>query len=282
MFDLSTDLSLPFTLWSGLLGGMFLSLGTHGADQMMVQRYLCARSRRDAGRALILSGGVVLLQFLIFLLIGVGLAAYYAESPPAQAFQKADEVFTTFIIQGLPPGAIGIILAAVLAAAMSTLSSSLNSSASSALNDLYIPLAGVSRESPRLVWLTRILTVVFGVIQIGIAMLGPRFGSSIVTSVLSIAGIATGIILGVFFLGTLTRRTSQRAALTGLAVGLLVMACVVFGTSLGTGWETAFGESIVSRTLQSAGRLAWPWYTVLGSLTTFGVGLLCGRMKDGL
>ncbi|MEZ6121429.1 MAG: sodium/solute symporter [Pirellulaceae bacterium] len=138
LFDFQYDLTNPHYIWAGLIGGAFLTLGTHGTDQMMVQRYLCARNQRDAGWALVLSGFTVLLQFLLFLLIGIGLAAFYAHHPEI-TFKKNDRVFASFIVTQLPAnvGIIGIVLAAVFSAAMSTLSSSLNSSASALVNDWF-------------------------------------------------------------------------------------------------------------------------------------------------
>lgn len=253
LFDLSVDVTERYTLWSGLLGGAFLTLATHGTDQMMVQRYLCARSQRDARRALILSGFVVLLQFALFLLLGVALAAWYARHPPSTPFASNDEVFPTFIVQGLPVGLAGIILAAVFAAAMSTLSSSLNSSSAAAVNDLYRPLLSEEPGAGHLLWVSRLLTVAFGVVQIGIGIAGRNLAQSVVDSVLAIAGFTTGIILGVFFLGVLNRRVTQPAALIGLVGGTALMVAVLFGTPL-----------------------AWPWFTIVGSLSTVLFGLLAG------
>ncbi|MEZ6120246.1 MAG: hypothetical protein R3C28_27250 [Pirellulaceae bacterium] len=101
LFDFQYDLTNPHYIWAGLIGGAFLTLGTHGTDQMMVQRYLCARNQRDAGWALVLSGFTVLLQFLLFLLIGIGLAAFYAHHPEI-TFKKNDRVFASFIVTQLP------------------------------------------------------------------------------------------------------------------------------------------------------------------------------------
>jgi solute:Na+ symporter, SSS family len=250
LFDFSTSHTQPYTFWAGLIGGMFLTIGTHGADQLMVQRYLCAKSQRDAAWALGASGLVVFAQFALFLLLGVGLACFYREFPPAAPFASNDKVFVAFIVDYLPVGARGIVLVAILAAAMSTLSSSLNSSATAAVNDLYLPC----RKSPptpiHVVVVSKVLTVVFGLLQIGVGILGGYLARSVIDGVLSIAGFTMGIILGVFFLGVLTRRVDQRSALVGLVAGLAVVSYVQFGTNL-----------------------AWPWLTVVGCSTTFAAGL---------
>jgi SSS family solute:Na+ symporter len=249
--DLSPALDDPYTLWAGVIGGMFLTFGSHGADQLMVQRYLCARRRAEAARALWTSGVVIVVQFAFFLLIGVGLFAFYSAFPPAAPFDRPDRVFIRFIVEQLPHGVIGLIAGAVFAAAMSTLSSSLNSSATALVTDFYRPLVRPSASPRHLLAVTRGFTLVFGLVQILVALGGPLLSQTVVESVLTIAGFTTGIILGVFFLGIFTRRVGQKAALAGLLLGLGVITAVAFGT-----------------------RLAWPWYTLVGSAATFAFGVL--------
>lgn len=253
--DLGFSLSEPYVLWAGLIGGAFLSIGTHGADQLLVQRYLSARSQRDAARALVTSGVVVVAQFAFFLLIGVALFVFYQVHPPDIPFDRADRVFARFIIDELPTGVLGLVLGAVFAAAMSTLSSSLNSSATAAANDFYKPLAGEAATPGRLLQVTRALTVVFAVLQASVALSGRYMSNTVVESVLTIAGFTTGITLGVFMLGLFAPHTSQRAALAAFALGLLTMTVVVFATSL-----------------------AWPWYTMTGAGLTFAFGLAASRV----
>ena len=89
LLDFSFDLTRPFTFWSGLIGGMVLNTATHGADQMMVQRYLSARSQRQAAGALVASGLVIFAQFAFFLLIGASLWVFYRQFPPSAARGRA-------------------------------------------------------------------------------------------------------------------------------------------------------------------------------------------------
>jgi SSS family transporter len=201
VIDPSLDLAEPHTLWAGLLGGAFLTLGSHGADQLMVQRYLCAPDLPSARRALLASGGLVFAQFGLFLLIGVGLFAFYGLHPPAVPFDRPDRVFARFIVEEMPAGLRGLAVGGVLAAAMSTLSSSLNSLATAAVNDLRRGAGGLGA--------TRAFTVLFGAVQIGVGLLGPRLDGSVVSAVLAIAGFSTGIVLGLFLLGTLARHVSE-------------------------------------------------------------------------
>ncbi len=257
VFDFSLDWADSFTFWAGLVGGMFLTLGTHGTDQMMVQRYLSAHNQRDARKALVISGVVVFGQMALFLLVGVALASFYNTFPPETAFEKGDHVFAAFIVDYMPKGVCGVTLAAVFAAAMSTLSSSLNSSAASALNDLYVPHTARQLSPERSVAISRRLTIVFGIVQICIAIGAQYLVESVVKGALAIAGFSAGLLLGVFALGVITRSVGQRAALVGMLGGLIVLAGVTFGTSI-----------------------AWPWYAVIGSLTTFGIGFVVSGIVD--
>jgi SSS family transporter len=249
VFDLSFDLSEAYGLWAGLIGGLFITLGSHGVDQMMVQRYLCARNLKDAQRALWVGGFVVVAQFALFLLIGVGLFAFYQAFPPEAAFERPDRVFARFILDEIPIGLLGILLGAIFAAAMSTLSSSLNSCATAAANDLYFSGKGSDVPARTQLRVVRVLTVFFGVVQIAVGIAGQWVRSSVVSSVLGIAAFTTGIVLGVFFLGIFAQRVGERAALAGLVVGLTAMSTIFFATSL-----------------------AWPWFALVGSVLTFAAG----------
>jgi SSS family solute:Na+ symporter len=244
MLDLRLDWSEPYGLWAGLLGGVFITLGSHGVDQMMVQRYLSARGLPEARRALVVSGLVVAAQFALFLLIGVGLWCFYQLHPPTIPFDRPDRVFARFILEELPVGVVGLLLGALFAAAMSTLSSSLNSCATVAATDLWFPLRGAPESPERQLRVIRILTAVFGAVQIAVGIAGQWLTSSVVAGVLGIAAFTTGIVLGVFFLGMFTR-IGPRSALAGLLAGLAAMTAIYFGTSL-----------------------AWPWYALVGSLLT--------------
>ena len=250
VFDFTHDWSQAYGFWAGLIGGLFITLGSHGVDQMMVQRYLSARNLSDARKALIASGFVVVAQFALFLLIGVGLFAFYELTPPEIAFERADRVFARFILDEIPTGVLGILLGAIFAAAMSTLSSSLNSCATAATNDLYFPLLGKEVSPERKLRVIRVFTAIFGGLQIAVGIAGQWLKSTVVSSVLGIAAFTTGIVLGVFFLGIFTQRVGQTAALVGLVMGLAGMTWIFFATDL-----------------------AWPWFALVGSAGTFAVGL---------
>src|SRR5437868_5729620 len=175
LLDFSFDPTRPYTFWAGLIGGMVLNTATHGADQMMVQRYLSARSQRQAATALVASGLIILAQFAFFLLISVSLWVFYRVFPPwagvgsaGAAVGGSDEAFTYFIVHYLPTGVLGLVVAAIFSAAMGTLAGSLNSSALTIVNDLYRPVTGCNDER-HLMRLSRMMTVLWGVVLTAVA-----------------------------------------------------------------------------------------------------------------
>ncbi len=256
LLDFSTDLTQPYTFWAGLIGGMVLNTATHGADQLMVQRYLSARSQRQAATALVSSGFIVLAQFAFFLLIGVSLWVFYQVFPPSvgvgstgAGVASSDQVFTYFIVHYLPTGVLGLVIAAIFSAAMGTLAGSLNSAASTIVNDLYRPVTGRSDER-HLMRVSRVMTVVWGVVLAAVAFGARLLEDNVVNNALAIAGLVSGILLGLFLLGILTRRVGQKAAMIGVLAGVVAVTYAKFGT-----------------------RLAFPWFALVGASTVFAVGL---------
>ena len=146
--------SQPYTLFGGLIGGAFLSMASHGTDQLIVQRLLSTKNLRDGQKAIIGSGIIVIIQFAIFLLVGVMLFAYYGKLDV-----KSDEIFPMFIINVLPAGISGLIIAGLFAAAMSTLAGSMTSLASSTMHDLYIPFFGKNLDDQKQLKLSRMFTI---------------------------------------------------------------------------------------------------------------------------
>jgi solute:Na+ symporter, SSS family len=262
MFDFGFDLSRPFTFWSGLIGGAFLAMATHGTDQMMVQRYLAAGKESRAKVALALSGLVIFAQFTLFLMLGIGLACFYNLDPGKPQFER-DQVFAAFIVHHIPRGIAGVTLAGVLASAMSTLSGSLNASATAIISDFYIPWRRRAMSPAHLLTLSRLLTLVFGLVLMAVAMTGRFFHESVVKQVLSIASFTSGPTLGVFALGVFTRRVSQRAALAGLLGGICTVSVVVLLNYLASVDAVTYWIPI-----------AWPWYALIGSSATFASGMI--------
>ncbi len=246
--NFSPDPAITYTFWTGLIGGGIFSMASHGTDQLIVQRLLTCRNLRDSQRALVGSGVVVIAQFAIFLFVGIGLWAFYEGRP----FEVADEIFAYFIIQELPAGVAGLLIAGVFAAAMSSLSSSINSLASASAYDFWAPLAKAEGDEFRILRVGRVLTLVWAILLIGVAILYiPMSADSTAVEVaLTVASLVYGAFLGAFFLGILDSKARQAPLIIGmvLAIGSVTLLWI-------------FGDGIV----------AWPWFTLIGGVITMAV-----------
>jgi SSS family transporter len=253
------------TLLAGLLGGAFLSMASHGTDQLIVQRLLSARSLRDSQRAIVGSGVAVIAQFTLFLFIGIGLWVFFA----GREFPTPDYIFPTFIVQQMPHGLVGLLVAAIVAATMSTHSGAINSLAAATTHDIYLPLTKRAPEAPETLRAGKLFALGWGVVLTLGALLFPEDPKTpVVVVALSIASFTYGALLGVFFLGNFWRRAMQRDALTGQVVGLVAMAFVVFAGQFSR-WLP-----VLAPALAPFGRIAWPWYVLIGTTITVGVGVV--------
>ena len=267
LINLYTGFDQPQTLFAGLLGGAFLSMASHGADQVIVQRLMTASSLRDARRALIGSGFAVFFQFALFLMIGAGLWAFFG----AQHFDSPDKIFPTFIVTAMPTGLIGLLIAAILAATMSAHSGAINSLAAATVHDIYLPLTHRDANDPRTLKVAKLASLAWGALLLVIALLYRQQGTPVVVVALSIASFTYGALLGCFGLGILWKRAQQRDALTGMVVGILVMSVIVFAKALSAWWPA----------LAPIGNIAWPWYVLIGTLVTVGVGMFTSLFPHG-
>ena len=256
-------------LFTGLIGGAFLSMASHGVDHMIVQRLLAAPSLKAARLAIVGSGVIVILQFVLFLLVGAGLYAYYQGRP----FAVPDEIFPTFIVEGLPPGISGLIIAGILAAMMSTVASSLNSLASASTHDLYAPLAGRVGDQDHLFKVGRRFTLVWAAILIGGAMLFQlvQQGTPVVVIALQIASFTYGGLLGGFLLGLVNSRARQRDAIIGMTAAIAIMAMLWALKQFG-----ALAEMGTIGRLLSFDAL---WFSLVGSVITVLVGSASARLQ---
>ncbi|HUP51327.1 MAG TPA: sodium:solute symporter [Longimicrobiales bacterium] len=250
VIDLSWNLSTTYTLWAGVLGGAVFTMASHGTDQLIVQRLLTCRDMRSSQKALIGSGFAVMAQFLVFLLVGLGLWAFYG----GRSFESSDEIFALFIVEQLPPGVTGLLIAGVFAAAMSSLSSSINSLASAAAYDYWAPMVGAQDDEARLLRAGRAFSLLWAALLIaGATLFIPLSrGTAAVEVALGIASLVYGGLLGAFALGVLTKRPGQAAAIVGMASGIGVVTLL-------------------------RDQMAWPWYALVGSVITFVVGSAMGH-----
>jgi SSS family solute:Na+ symporter len=272
VIDLYTGFDKPYTLFAGLVGGAFLAMASHGADQLIVQRLLSSRSLKDAQRALIGSGFVVFIQFTLFLMVGIGLWALFEN----RAFQQADQIFPTYIIERMPHGLIGLIVAAIVAATMSTHSGTINALAASATLDIYLPITGRSANDPRTLQVGKYFALMWGVVLTGGALLFKQQGTPVVVVALSIASFTYGGLLGGFFLGLFWQRAIQRDAILGMSVGIAAMALVVFAKQIIAALPATFAASYpsASAAFNQVASIAFPWYVLIGLSITMITGIL--------
>jgi len=233
----------PYTLISGLFGGAFLSMASHGTDQLIVQRLLSIKKVKDAQKAIIGSGIIVILQFVVFLLVGVGLYAFYG-----QLNIRSDEIFPKFIIDKLPTPYSGIIIAGLFAAAMSTLAGSISSLSSSTMLDLYKPFKRNFNIKNELK-ISRLFTLFWAFMLILAAIFFMNSPQTVVELALSIASFTYGGLLGTFMLGLFNKKATQEDALAAFTGGIFIMITVI-----------------------SLNLAAWTWFTIIGVTATILLG----------
>jgi SSS family transporter len=244
----------PYTLLAGVIGGMVLSMASHGTDQLIVQRVLAAGSPAPARRAMVISGVVVLFQFAAFLLVGALLSLYFEGSK-----YNPNEVFSTFILNELPTGITGLIVAGILAAAMSTLSSSISALSSATMLDLIIPLRKTPPDDIQALKISRRVSLFWAVVLLFTASLFIQTPATVVELALSIASYTYGGLLGLFILSLPQRRPRPSVVAAGFFGGILGNGLIILLTPL-----------------------AWTWYTLSGALLTVGIALLLNTiLPDG-
>jgi solute:Na+ symporter, SSS family len=270
--DFGLSFTRTYTLWSGLIGGALLSAASHGTDQLIVQRLLAARGLRDARRALVGSGVLIIFQFALFLLVGTALwlAGAVHQGVPS------DHIYPAYVLSELPPGLSGLVVAGILAAAMSTVASSLNSLASASTQDFYAPLTG-RRDPEHLLRVGRGMTLLWAAVLVGGAMLFPDRHTPVVELALQVASLTYGGLLGTYLLGGCWARARERDVIVAMVVGVVAMIPIVFAGRL----AAAFHNPAI---LVSISHLAWPWDVPLGTAVTVLVGMassLVGSQTTG-
>lgn len=246
----------PYTFFTAVIGGAVFSLASHGTDQLIVQRVLTCGNLRSSQKAIAFSGVVVLFQFLLFLSLGLLLFAYYQ----GQSFQelgliRADGIFPKFIVEVIPTGISGLIVSALFAAATSTLAGSLSSLSSSTVLDIYVPIFGKDKSPSQLLGISRCVTFLWAVMLMGTAISFINLKGTVVETALSIASYTYGGLLGTFLLGLFYKKARQKDAIAGFIVALVTMTILI-----------------------QLAKIAWPLYTLAGSITTVAVGIISSVM----
>jgi len=301
-FDLSFSqfFQTNYTMLSGLIGGAFLSMASHGTDQLIVQRLLTCNDLRSSQKALITSGVIVIAQFVLFLVLGILLYVYYGGVP-----MRSDEIFPRFIVEGLPAGLSGIIIAGVFAAAMSTLSGSLNSLASSTMLDIYKQRWGKKNSPKKDLFISRFITFLWGIIFIGGALIFKDKNNPVVELGLAIASFTYGGLLGVFFLGNINKKAQEDDALIAMWSAIFFMIWIIgleksvlLGMIILCLLAAAWIFKKVHRTKKqlfipawslfvmallfftNSPQFAWPWFVLIGSITTYVIASLLSKIEE--
>jgi solute:Na+ symporter, SSS family len=255
VIDPTLSFTIPYTFWGGLIGGALLSAASHGTDHLIVQRLLAARHLHDARKALIGSGVFVIAQFALFLLVGTSLWLAGA----ARADLVPDAIYPTFVVEHLPPGLAGLVVAAILAAA--SVAAALNSLASASTHDFYAALTG-RRDPAHLLRVGRWMTLLWAAVLVGGAMMFRDRQTPVVVLALSIASLTYGGLLGTYILGGAWPRARERDVIIAVVACLVIMTPVVLGFPF--------------RLFRG---LAFPWFVPLGTAVTIGVGMLSSILR---
>jgi len=246
-FDL--NLKTTYTIFSGLIGGIFLGIGSHGTDQLIVQRLLACKDLRAGQKALIASGFIIIFQFALFLFIGIMLFAFYQHYPEKLNISRPDEIFPLYIAREMPAGVTGLLVAGIFAAAMSTLSSTLNSLSSTTVLDWLKPILKDKWQEINQMATARIVTILWGILLVGVATFA-NHSTNVLETGLSIASFTYGSLVGIFLLLFIMKTISDKASVLSMSLGIIAM---IFIGSLG---------------------VAWPWFVFIGSTITFAIGYI--------
>jgi sodium-coupled monocarboxylate transporter 8/12 len=280
--DLTLDPKVPMGVWAALLGGASINLIQMVTDQISVQRYLTAPSLKDSQRALWFKLWVTMPLLLVFCLSGTMLFSYYRtypneepllatqvqekkqvekgepDSPPERQgrLTAKDQILPYFVVNQLPSPIPGILIAAIFGATMAVASAGINSLATTTLMDFGSRQRDSKSSQARQVLLARGLTILYGILVTLLALGLGQVNKTLVDSIFIIQGVFGGPLLGIFFLGVLSRRANGSGALIGAAGGSVAGILVAFSGAL-------FGYPISS---------LWIAFTAAG--ITFLLGLL--------
>jgi len=252
--SVSPDPTVRLTLWGLLIGAAFMHLVQMATDQVSVQRYLSARSLKEAQRGLWLKLWFVIPVSGVFYGTGLVLYAFYqvnGDPLAAGKITKADQILPYFVVNELPMGLPGLFIAAIYAASMSTISSGINSLTSASLVDFYQRLwrrPDLSEQNQ--LRIARVLSLGYGALVIVLAFLVQRLGT-LLEATNKVIGLIGGPLIGLFLLGILFRRATSRGALVGWIGGLVITLWVCFGT-----------------------RISFLWYAMTGCIATMVIGYI--------
>jgi Na+/proline symporter len=258
------DVSSPYTIWAAVIGLTMLNAAAYGADQDLVQRMLTCRSAVRGAWSVVVANLMGTCVVAVFLVLGMLLWVYYQRAP-VEGPQDTRKVLLRFMMDGMPPGLAGLMMAGLAAVAMSSLDSALNAMASTAVSDFYRPLRP-GRSDRHYVMVSRLAVAGWGAVLAGFACVSvwAQRGSEegLIPYALGIMVYAYAGLLGVFLTALLTRRGTVWSVIAALAVGFVVVAAL----QLGPAW--------LNRELELEGERALPsislgWRMAVGTVASF-------------
>jgi SSS family transporter len=275
VFDFSLHLNRPTSFWAGTANAFFVGLAVFGTDQELVQCLLTVRTRRASQRAILTTILAALPITIIYLGIGTVMFVFFAQNPDSHLPAKAKEIFPYYIAHYLPGGLRGLMLAAIVLACIDLPLASLSSSF---MMDIYKPLIRRGGSERHYLWVSRAGVVGFGLLLAAIALACTK-ADNILWLAFQIISITGGSMLGVFLLGILTRRGSNRGNIIAMIANGVLMAVLTvlsnFGP-VGLGRFLGLTDKAVPAGERVIFPLAWSWLIVLGTAVTFLLGLLLG------
>ena len=264
----SFTFSAPFNIWMGVIGGTVMVLSTHGAEQLIVQRVLACRDVADGRKALALSAVLIFPLFLIFLLVGVMLWAFYQGHPfqiplpeARPGIKSNDFIFPIFMMTEVPHILKGFLIVAILSAAMSSISSAITSLASVSTMD-FVKQIVKGRDEEYFLRFSKISTVFWAAVLVGTAWL-TREVTFVLNAAFSLRGLTAGALLGSLIIALFWKRLGARATMAGMTASLVVMNLIYWPANVAVTkdwWMRTFGAEVF-----------WPWFTLIGTVVTLGV-----------
>jgi len=261
-----------YGLIGGIIGGTFLAMASHGTDQLIVQRLLTCKDRKSSQKAVVVSGVIVFFQFAMFLIIGIMLYALYKGADyktlvfNSANLTKSDEIFPMFIVQNMPVGLAGIVVAGLLSASMSTLSSTFNSLASTTIYDL-LKSRNLFSSPEKEMRYSRLATVFWAFVIMGTGLLFHSETNPAVDFALKIQSLIYGGLLGVFLLGIFQKRAGTVNAIISYTFAIICLSLLFILPKFGL-------FPTVNLT----------WFTFIGVVLTFIVShllILTGMLRSG-
>jgi SSS family solute:Na+ symporter len=259
---LNTAFSLhaPINIWMGVIGGTFMVMSTHGAEQLIVQRVLACKNVRDGRRALVLSAWLIFPLFLIFLTVGVMLWVYYRHFPFAIPLPEArkgitanDFIYPIFMVTAVPHVLKGFLIVAILSAAMSSVSSAMTALASVSTMDVMKNLLKRARDDEFFLRFSKASTIFWAAALICVAFL-TRKSPSVLDAAFALRGLTAGALLGSLMLTLLWRKASSVPVVIAMFASLIIMTGIFLATKDIQPFISIFGK------------IFWPWYTLIGTV----------------